>query len=429
MPAGKTKTRVIAGTGLSLGASLVTGVSGAQAGSGGSTYEVDRTDDTVVIACSAAPNDCTLRGAIAIANATAVEDTITFASNVTGNTITLAVGGGEFSVTRPLSIDGPGAGALTISANSTSQSRIFAVNMLTEGDDFEISGLTLTGGNAVVGGAIYNIDSDLRLFDCTLTGNTATAHGGAIYDTGGGGAEGYGNDIVRTAIVGNNAGSYGGGVAGAESAGYFFNSTISGNTAGSYGGGVWSDKNSYLVESTVSNNMAADGGGVTSLNEYMVLTSTILANNTATGTGPDAEGGVIADFSLIEDTTGFDFGTGSADNILGPDPQLGGLALNGGTTLNRLPAATSPVVDKGITGENEDQRGRDPTDRHPDHANAAGGDGSDIGAVELTLAEAGFVPPGGTQPTPPATLPKKKKKCKKKKKGAAAAKKCKKKKK
>jgi hypothetical protein len=399
----------MAGTGLTLGASLVTGVTGANAG--GIYYEVDRTDDSVVTTCTPAPNDCTLRGAVQNANATAVDDAIVFASNLTGSTITLD-SGDDLNVTNPLYFFGPGADLLTISGDN--DVRIFDIDMTTEGDQFYASGLTLADGMADDGGAIYNVDSNLNLADCTLTGNTATADGGAVKDSGGGGAEGYDNDFVRTAIVNNNAGDDGAGVAGAVSAGYFHNSTISGNVAGGDGGGIWSDQYSYVFDSTISNNMAALGGGVNSLNEYMILNSTILADNTA-ALGTDAYGTVGAVFSLIENTSGFAFAAGSSNNITGQDPQLGPLALNGGTTPNRLPAATSPVVDKGLReddGDDDDQREFARPIDVPTIANAAGGDASDIGAVELTLAEAGYTPPGPAV-TPPATPPKKKKKCKK----------------
>src|SRR5262249_38130306 len=132
-------------------------------------------------------------------------------------------------------------------------------------------------------------------------------------------------------------------------------------------------------------------------------------------------------FSLIRDpgTTS----TSGTSNITGLDPLLGGPANNGGTTPTMKPAAGSPVVDKGnSTGGpgGRDQRGVGRPVDNPNVANAAGGNGADIGSVELTLAE-------GPQPPPPPPVVNKKKKCKKKNKkhsaAAAKKKKCKKKKK
>jgi hypothetical protein len=87
------------------------------------------------------------------------------------------------------------------------------------------------------------------------------------------------------------------------------------------------------------------------------------------------------------------------------------------------PAATSPVVDQGHSRFGHDQRLGDRSVDNPIVANAPGGNGADMGALELSLAEG---PQAGATAPPPT----KKKKCKKHKKHAASAKKkCKKKKK
>ena len=119
---------------------------------------------------------------------------------------------------------------------------------------------------------------------------------------------------------------------------------------------------------------------------------------------------------------------GGPPNITGIDPQLGALQNNGGPTPTRLLAPTSPAIDKGFSYLGTDQRGIGRPIDISTVANAPNGDGSDIGAVELTAQEA-TIP---SSPPPPVTPKKtKKKKCKKKKNHAAAAKKkkCKKKKK
>jgi len=65
---------------------------------------------------------------------------------------------------------------------------------------------------------------------------------------------------------------------------------------------------------------------------------------------------------------------------------LGPLADNGGPTLTHALRVGSPAIDK---GENQsflttDQRGQPRAYDNPNIANAAGGDGSDIGAYEAT---------------------------------------------
>jgi hypothetical protein len=70
------------------------------------------------------------------------------------------------------------------------------------------------------------------------------------------------------------------------------------------------------------------------------------------------------------------------------DPQLGPLQANGGLTPTMLPAPTSPAVDQGGGGTTIDQRGVVRPIDFPSIANAPGGDGSDIGAVELQPSNA-----------------------------------------
>ena len=84
-----------------------------------------------------------------------------------------------------------------------------------------------------------------------------------------------------------------------------------------------------------------------------------------------------------------------------------------------MPASTSPAIDQGAAaGASTDQRGQSRVFDVPNLANAAGGDGADIGAVELQAGE--YI-------APPTTSAKKKCKKKKKKSSAESAKKTKKK--
>lgn len=168
-------------------------------------------------------------------------------------------------------------------------------------------------------------------------------------------------------------------------------STISGNTlggtAGATGAGI--------------NNISSDGGGPADPPIEVDLTNSIVANNDSATSGEgdlgDGGGQAVPFFvpaSLVEDTSGgtltFSFG---APSILGQDPQLGGLASNGGQTQTHLPGPLSPVVDKGAFAAATDQRGVGRPIDIPSIPNATAS-GDDIGAVELTLAEA----------TPPATI-------------------------
>jgi hypothetical protein len=73
------------------------------------------------------------------------------------------------------------------------------------------------------------------------------------------------------------------------------------------------------------------------------------------------------------------------------NPQLGALQNNGGTTPTHRPAFFSPGHDKGdntILPATTDQRGFSRTVNWANVTDALGGDGTDIGAVELLVATA-----------------------------------------
>jgi hypothetical protein len=429
------RRKVLVGAGL--GASLVTGATAAPAQA--VTYTVDRTDDATVTACTGAANDCTLRGAVTNSNASgAVDDYITFTAAVSGQTIVL---GSQLTVTDQVYIYGPGpAVGPTISGGNVG--RVFNADPVTAGESVYLYYLTLTGGNtAGDGGAIYNNDASLGVFASVLTGNNSTGaagDGGAIADGGNPGAF----TLIAGSTLGpnNTAGDTGGGLYGYYSAGFVIASTISGNSAADDGGGVYTYYNAYAFDSTISGNTAGDDGGGAYIEapiggDTLYAVNTIISDNAAgPATGPDVYGIVNAKYSLLENPTGATV-VPTGPNVIGADPQLGALQNNGGPTPTRRPAFSSPAVDKGYAVFGTDQRNFPRPVDVPTVGNVAGGDGSDIGAVELTLAEATPPPAAPAAPAAPAgqaagTVAKKKKKCKKKKKKnrAAAAKKCKKKK-
>jgi predicted outer membrane repeat protein len=115
-------------------------------------------------------------------------DTIVFAPSLHGQTITLVTG--DLDVTRNLTIQGPGAGQLTISGGFTS--RVFDVAAKTK---VVLSGLTISHGNGSDllvepglnfydrGGAILN-HGNLTVADCTFFSNSADYAGGGIYNDG-----------------------------------------------------------------------------------------------------------------------------------------------------------------------------------------------------------------------------------------------------
>ena len=107
--------------------------------------EVDTlTDDAALDDCTDADDDCSLRGAIANANAEPLS-TITFASDVTG---TIQLGSDLPHITAGETIDGPGPKVLTIKPASPNDGALYAD---TNGGAVSIRGLTVTDGyNGIV---------------------------------------------------------------------------------------------------------------------------------------------------------------------------------------------------------------------------------------------------------------------------------------
>ena len=456
------------GAGVTVGATLLMG-GAAQA----ATLTVGSTADTTGSTNCAVPTntDCTLRDAIEDANLDP-GSTITFASALSGDAITL--GGTELPQITAYSttIQGPGADQIAIDGDFTS--RIFNVSAT----DATISGVTVRNGLSDNGGGIYLQAGNLAIENSVVSGNEAelgdpgTGNGGGIsvhtgtltvdsstisgndaYGLGGGiytegGVAGAGATTIRNSTIsGNDAGSYGGGAYfNYQSNATVSNSTIYDNYAGTDGGGLYhfgepeGDPGLVVTGSTLTRNTAVEhGGGIASFGQSgdtqpVIRNSIVSGNDLTVGDDDDLsayDGSMDVGFSLVGEVYADSTLNQTGPNILGPDPQLGPLDDNGGPTQTQKPAATSPAVDAGSAfGLTSDQRGQGrPFDAIT--ANAVGGDASDIGAVELQVSDIAAAPIPTTPVTP--TTPVKKKKCKKKKHKRSAEsakkKKCKKKKK
>jgi hypothetical protein len=174
---------------------------------------------------------------------------------------------------------------------------------------------------------------------------------------------------------------------------YFSDSTISGNSADE-GGGIWNASAGggrgilNIYSTTFSDNTASFGGAIfnnTGTGSTLVTFENTILNAGASGANLTINGGSIVTYgyNLCSDT-GAGFLTNATDRI-NTDPLLGPLADNGGPTLTHAPLPGSPAIDKGKSffSETADQRGEPRPFDFPSIANAPGGDGSDIGAVEI----------------------------------------------
>ncbi len=343
-----------------------------------------------------------LRQAITDNNAGSGGNTIIF-SNVVAGTITLITG--ELLITKPVTILGPGANVLAVNGNfPTTPNRVFHI---APSNTVAISGLTITNGNAVIGGGIYNDHGTLTVSACVLTGNSATSYsGGGIANDGSGGSAAL--TVSACVLRGNSAGLFGGGIyngGGSGSATLTVSScTLSGNSAGFNGGGIDNDGDSgsaalTVIASTLSGNSAFNGGGILN-NGNNGGSATLEIGNTvlkAGASGPNIYNslGTVTSlgYNLSSDNgvVNANGGTGSL-TALGDrtvtEPMLGPLQDNGGPTPTMMPLPGSPAIDQGknLSGLATDQRGRCRTYDDPGILNAIGGDGSDIGAVEINPA-------------------------------------------
>jgi predicted outer membrane repeat protein len=152
-----------------------------------------------------------LRWAINQSNAsTTVDDEIVFADSLFGmggTSIprTIALNGGELSITDAVRILGPSARKLTV-RQTTAESRVFNINIGSETfvDSVEISGMTISGGRIVgdgegqKGGAVFNREA-LLMTEVVLQGNSASQGGGAVYTS-------HGSFTLSRSLVRNNSG-------------------------------------------------------------------------------------------------------------------------------------------------------------------------------------------------------------------------------
>lgn len=416
----------------------------------GTTLQVNTLADHDDGACTT--QDCTLREAIRLAPP---GGTITF-KNLSG-TIALVptAAPATLVVERSLTIQGPGAGVLTV-AMQQQAGRVFRIG----GSDVTISGLTITGGAALgafvdgEGGGIYADAANLTLRDVRISGNTAERGGGLAFlggnllterstvsgntaSSGGGlylASRGPATIVLRQSTVrdnqaavdgagilhgqgalaleqstlsGNVAGSFGGALyTGGSGTTSVDRSSISGNAAGNGGGAIstWGAEPLTITSSTIAGNSARVAGGLFSYYGHDRLTNTILAGNSASDVPGNADC-ILGDpsftwassggYNLTSPGTGCGYFPTAPGDRLVPASQVFRTTLyyyledNGGPTrTHRLldPAVTgqpNPALDGGACSATADQRGFVRPVDLASVPNAAGGNGCDIGALEV----------------------------------------------
>ena len=175
-------------------------------------------------------------------------DVIQFAAGATG---TIVVDEGALAISGTLSIRGPGAERLAFDAKG--RNRVFLVR---PDASFHLAGVTVTGGAAYQGAAIYTL-ADLSVAGCRVNGNVAESQGGGIY-------------VNPTGVLTAT------------------NSTFAGNRSEEEGAAICSDGAVLiLVNSTVSGNWCGAQGAVYLNGGEALLYNTISAENRCSGIRPD----------------------------------------------------------------------------------------------------------------------------------------------
>jgi CSLREA domain-containing protein len=294
------------------------------------------------------------------------------------------------------------------------------------GSTLTLTDVVISGSTSTNGGGLFNGNSaSATLTNCKVTGNNSP-NGGGIFNGGT-------LTLTNTTVSGNAApNGAGGGIVNSGGTVNVNNSTISGNTSDAQGAGIV-NKNVFstpgvltITNSTLSGNNATgilasgegaisnfSGGNTLTLNSSTVTANTavgsgtavgglfngsgstanirnsIVANNTSTLAFQDLSGTFTSQgFNLIgkaNGTEGFTNGSNGdqvGTNALPLDPKLGTLADNGGPTKTHVLLLGSPAIDAGNSSLTTDQRGAPRPIDDVNVVNAAGSNGSDIGAYE-----------------------------------------------
>ena len=308
---------------------------------------VDRTDDLpAAAACTAAPSDCSLRGAVTFANlnpgTTIIVPAGTYQLNIPGGATEGFSGNnliGDLDITaNNTTISGAGA-ATTIIQQTQPNDRVIEINPNLDANfTTTISDVTISGGHettGVGGGGIISgsIDNSLTITNCVFSGNSATGAG-----TFGGGAISHsgGSLTITGTTFSNNSTSASGGAVG-YSAGDPLGRTPSSGTLSVSGS---------TFNSNTSNSIGGGGGALDlfdsnlSSSTYNVNSSSFNANHAPNGNG----GAIIVESGPLTATTSA-FTSNTAGNSGGAITSAGSTSV----TFSRLVGNSSAIATRGLT--------------------------------------------------------------------------------
>ena len=252
------------------------------------TLTVTKIADTADGVCDA---DCSLREAVFAARN---GDTIGF-SPLFNQPQTILLTNGQISISKSLTIAGPGADLLTVNGND--RSRIFNIS---NNVVVALSGMRLWDGWAeIAGGAILLTDGTLTLTNMMLSSSSAGSPiTGSLNDYGCGGAISSVNSAlsVVNSNIDNNSSVSGGGICSERGI-----VNITGSTMRNNGGAAVFSRNGDIINinnSTFSNNGSAVVG---SYSRIYVINSTVVNNQSGIS---NSEGTLTVNRSTIRDSDG-----------------------------------------------------------------------------------------------------------------------------
>jgi len=220
--------------------------------------------------------------------------TITFDASLRGTILRPSLEARDLLINRNLTIRGPGAGILAISAGEAGRALGVSKGVFATISNLTIKGSGPVGGGYPEGGGIQNWGT-LTLINSTVSGNT---------DIQGGGIDNEGTLTLINSTVSSNsssneiaaAGGILNGAFNANAQATLINSTISGNTAladdtvgTGYAGGIENDATLTLINSTVSGNSASTAAGGIENNATLTLINSTVSGNSASTVG----GGIL----------------------------------------------------------------------------------------------------------------------------------------
>jgi len=250
-------------------------------------------------------------------------------------------------VEKSITISGPGSNNLALDSNHAR--RAFYIGW---GRTVTISGLAITNGYAVDGGAIWNNHGTLTINDSTFSGNSAT-DGGCILNDGAGPFPGSATlTINNSTLTGNSSTYHAGAIYNKSSRGNatitINNSTLSGNSAIAFGGAIYNsgDYGSAILtinSSTLSGNSTESiGGAICNLGfsgsaTLTINSSTLSGNSAGSGAGIFNDGFLGSATLTINSST---LSNNSASSV------GGGIYNNGDSSVN----ATVTILNSTLSG-------------------------------------------------------------------------------